>query len=153
MRSNRSFLGNVFKRLVVLSAMVAMTTSSNAAGLGNIQKIEPAHEEQSAATPHPDADRSLRTGAAVTPVSRVSDLHDHALSAFIIDYAPGGSAMLHRSPSSGYVLVHVLSGTIKAYAWQAGVGIYHAAETRTEPAVVIATGDEESRDIATNDPR
>ena len=80
--------------------------------------------------------------------------------------------MLHRSPSSGYVLVHVLSGTIKAYAWQAGVGIYHAAETWTEPAfansiattnaslqetaralVVIATGDEESRDIATNDPR
>ena len=81
---------HVFKRLVVLSAMVAMTTISNAAGLCNIQKIEPAHEEQSAATPHPDADRSMRTGAAVTPVSRVSDLHDHALSAFIIDYAPGG---------------------------------------------------------------
>ena len=79
--------------------------------------------------------------------------------------------MLHRSPSSGYVLVHVLSGTIRAYAWQAGVGTYRAGQTWTEPAfahgiatanaslhetagalVTIDTEDKESWDISTNDP-
>jgi quercetin dioxygenase-like cupin family protein len=42
--------------------------------------------------------------------------------------------MLHRVPSSGYVLVYLLSGTIRASAWQAGVGIYHVGETWVEPA-------------------
>jgi hypothetical protein len=32
-------------------------------------------------------------------------------------------------PSSGYVLIHVLSGTIRASAWHAGVGTYHTGET------------------------
>jgi quercetin dioxygenase-like cupin family protein len=168
----RNFPSNIAKALVVLSAVVAMTTVSNAAGLDNIQNLESVHDEQSVATPLSDAVRPSRTGVVVTPVSRVSDLHDHALSAFIVDYAPGGSAMLHRSPPSGYVLVHVLSGTIKAYAWQASVGTYHAGETWTEPAfahsiatanaslhetaralVVIATEDRAFRDIAANDPR
>ena len=171
MNANRSFLRNVSKQLVLLSALLAMTTISNAAGLDNSQRTESTRGEQSAATPQANADRPLRAGAYVTPVSRVSDLHDHALSAFIVDYDPGGSAMLHRSPSSGHILVHVLSGTIRAYAWQAGIGTYHAGQTWTEPAfahgiattnaslhetaralVVIDTEGEASRDISTNDP-
>jgi quercetin dioxygenase-like cupin family protein len=42
--------------------------------------------------------------------------------------------MLHRMPSAGYVLVHVLSGTIRASAWHAGLGTYHTGETWVEPA-------------------
>ena len=34
----------------------------------------------------------------------------------IVACAPGGSAVLHRSPTSSYVLVHVLSGVIRAQA-------------------------------------
>jgi hypothetical protein len=37
-------------------------------------------------------------------------------------------------PSSGYVLVYVLSGTIRAFAWHAGVGTYRAGEMWVEPA-------------------
>ena len=37
-------------------------------------------------------------------------------------------------PSSGYVLVYVLSGTIRASAWHAGLGTYRAGETWVEPA-------------------
>src|SRR3974390_2643416 len=80
-------------RIAVSAAAFALSPPS--ARATELVKIESAH-----AVPHPGADRLLRTGAAVTPVSRVSGLHDHALSAFIVDYAPGGSAMLHRSPSS-----------------------------------------------------
>ena len=37
-------------------------------------------------------------------------------------------------PSLGYVLVYVLSGTIRASAWHAGLGTYRAGETWVEPA-------------------
>src|SRR5258706_9748588 len=36
----------------------------------------------------------------------------------------GCSAVLHRSPSAGYVLVHVLSGTIR----EAGMGTYRSGQ-------------------------
>src|SRR5262249_47179809 len=45
-----------------------------------------------------------------------------AVPALFIDYPPGASVMLHRWPSHGCVLVHVLSGTIHASAWHAGMG-------------------------------
>jgi quercetin dioxygenase-like cupin family protein len=61
-------------------------------------------------------------------------LHEPTLATFIVDYSPGGSAVLHRAPSTGYVLVYVLSGAIRAYAWEAGVGTYRAGETWAEPA-------------------
>ena len=75
-------------------------------------------------------------GVTVTLESfvRAPGLHEPTLSAFTVELAPGGSAILHRAPSSGYVLVHVLSGAIHARAWQAGVGDYHAGETWLEPA-------------------
>ena len=92
-----------------------------------------AHEENLAGVP---PDRPVGDKATITLVSvqQGLELHEAALSMFIVDYAPGGSAVLHRTPSSGYVLVHVLSGAISAWAWQAGVGIYRAGETWVEPA-------------------
>lgn len=79
-----------------------------------------------------------QTGAEVTitreSAKRTFNLHDPTISTFIVDYPPGASVVLHRTPSWGYVLVHVLSGTISASAWHAGVGVYHAGQTWLEPA-------------------
>jgi len=86
-----------------------------------------------AATPpeHP-----VGNGASVTLVSRqhTSGLRNPVVSTFRVQLAPGGSAVLHRAPSSGYVLVHVVSGAIAMRAWEAEVGISHAGETWIEPA-------------------
>src|SRR5215472_5052482 len=82
------------------------------------------------------ADHPEGTKATVTLVSlkRAPSLHDPILSTFLIDYAPGGSTVLHSAPASGYVLVHVLSGAIRARAWGAGLGTYRAGQTWVEPA-------------------
>jgi quercetin dioxygenase-like cupin family protein len=85
-------------------------------------------------------DRPIGVGAIITPVSveRAKNLNDATLSTFLVDYPPGASAMLHRMPSSGYVLVHVLSGSIRASAWHAGVGTYHTGETWVEPTLAYS---------------
>src|SRR5258706_3083591 len=82
-------------------------------------------------------DHPVGTKATVTLVSLKRALHPHEpiLSTFIVDYLPGGSAVLHRSSSAGYVLVHVLSGTIRAQAWEAGMGTDRSRQTWIEPAV------------------
>ena len=73
--------------------------------------------------------------AAVKLISlkRAANLRDPTVSTFIVDYEPGGSAMLHRRPSAGYVLVYILSGSIQAQAWNAGIGVHRSGETWTEP--------------------
>jgi quercetin dioxygenase-like cupin family protein len=82
-------------------------------------------------------DHPVGTKATVTLVSLKRALHpdEPFLSTFIVDYLPGGAAVLHRSPTAGYVLVHVLSGTIRAQAWEAGMGTYRSGQTWVEPAV------------------
>jgi hypothetical protein len=82
-------------------------------------------------------DHPVGTKATVTHISLKRALHpdEPFLSTFIVDYLPGGSAGLLRSPSAGYVLVHVLSGTIRAQAWEAGMGTYRFGQTWVEPAV------------------
>jgi quercetin dioxygenase-like cupin family protein len=82
-------------------------------------------------------DHPVGTKATVTLVSfkRAPHLDEPFLSTFIVDYLPGGSAVLHRSPTAGYVLVHVLSGKIRAQAWEAGMGTYRSGQTWVEPAV------------------
>jgi len=82
-------------------------------------------------------DHPVGTKATVNLISLKRALHpdEPILSPFIIDYLPGGSAVLHRSPSAGYVLVHVLSGTIRGQAWEAGMGAYRSGQTWVEPAV------------------
>jgi quercetin dioxygenase-like cupin family protein len=109
-------------------------------------------------------DHPIGVGAITTPISveRAKNLNDVTVSTFLVDYPPGASAMLHRMPSPGYVLVHVLSGTIRASAWHAGVGIYHTGETWVEPAFAysIATANSSAQQSAralvvlvTQDPR
>ena len=80
---------------------------------------------------HPAEPRAIRTRVNT---ERATGLDDPTLSTFLVDYPPGASALLHRKPSSGYVLVYVLSGTISATAWGAGIGIYRAGEMWVEPA-------------------
>jgi hypothetical protein len=46
------------------------------------------------------------------------------------------SAVLHQSPSAEYVLVPVPVGTIRAQAWETGMGTYRSGQTWVEPAVV-----------------
>jgi hypothetical protein len=114
--------------------------------------INKGYRDLAAALPLLPADHPMGNGAAVTLASldRATNLQEATVSTFIIDYAPGGSAMLHRMPASGYVLVHVLSGTIHAFAWQAGVGTYRAGETWAEPAFAysIATANASARESA-----
>ena len=109
-------------------------------------------------------DHPIGFGAVVTPVfiEHAKNLDDATFSTFLVDYPPGASAMLHRVPSSGYVLVHVLSGTLRASAWHAGVGTYHRGETWVEPAFAysIATANASAQQSAralvvlvTQDPR
>ncbi len=77
-------------------------------------------------------DHPVGTKATVTLVSLKQALHPHEpiLSTFIVDYLPGGSAVLHRSSSAGYVLVHVLSGTIRAQGMGGGrVGTYRSGQS------------------------
>ena len=66
-------------------------------------------------------DRPVGTGADVTVLSKKKLFHlkQPELSMYVIDYSPGGTAILHRFPTGGYILVHVLSGAIRAQAWNA----------------------------------
>jgi quercetin dioxygenase-like cupin family protein len=89
-------------------------------------------------TPRLVADRAPGSAASVSLESsvRAPGLHEPTLSAFTVDLAPGRTAILHGAPSTaGYVLVHVLSGTIHAQAWRAGLGDYHAGQTWVQPAI------------------
>jgi quercetin dioxygenase-like cupin family protein len=124
--------------LVTTLSVLAMTTaSSSTAEPDRIDRLTGTTAENlAAALPLLPADHPKGTEATVTLVSlrRASGLHEPTLSTFIVDYSPGGAAVLHRAPSSGYVLVYVLSGAIRAFAWNAGVGTYRAGETWAEPA-------------------
>ena len=83
----------------------------------------------------PDHPVGSKATVAFVSFKRALHLDEPFLSTFIVDYLPGGSAVLHRSPTAGYVLVHVLSGEIRAQAWEAGMGTYRSGQTWVEPAV------------------
>ena len=61
----------------------------------------------------PDHPVGTKATVALVSFKRALHLDGPFLSTFIVDYLPGGSAVLHRSPTAGYVLVHVLSGEIE----------------------------------------
>ena len=113
------------------SAFGMMAISHDVAGATNSESIRDVSIVDRLPADHP-----IGLGTVITPVSveRAKNLNDATLSTFLVDCPPGASAMLHRMPSAGYALVHVLSGTIRASAWHAGVGIYHTGETWVEPA-------------------
>ena len=83
----------------------------------------------------PDHPVGTKATVALVSFKRAFYLQEPSLSIFIVDYLPGGSAVLHRSPAAGYVLVHVLSGEIRAQAWRAGMGTYRSGQTWVEPAI------------------
>ncbi len=114
--------------------LVALTTPSGAAGPEDESSIDKSHD--AIIFPRFPDDRPAGSGATVVAVSRkrVLNLRDATLSTFIAEYAPGGSVVLPRSTAYGYVLMHVLSGSIKATAWEAGVGTYREGETWVFPA-------------------
>ena len=117
-------------RLIWALNVLVVTTISTAAG------SEPIDASGNGDLPALLAGRPLGNRATVTLVSheRTSDLHSPTVSTFIVDFAPGGSAVLQRGPSRGYMFVHVLSGEVTARAWQAGLGIYRVGETWAAPA-------------------
>ena len=135
-RSARARAGVTIRTLLVsaLSLLVTIGVSS-AANPGIISGMRDG--DSTAIISELPPDHPVGTKATVTLVSLKRALHPHEpiLSTFIVDYLPGGSAVLHRSPSAGYVLVHVLSGTIRAQAWEAGMGTYRSGQTWVEPAV------------------
>jgi quercetin dioxygenase-like cupin family protein len=120
--------------LIAALALVAMSGFSSAAGLPDEASIDKSHD--TIIFPRFPDDRPAGPGALVTAVSRkrVLNVHDASLSTFIVDYAPGGSAVIPRSTAYGYVLMQVLSGSIKATAWEAGVGTYQEGQTWVFPA-------------------
>ena len=141
------------------SAFGMMAMSHDVAGATNSECIHDVSVVDQLPGDHP-----IGVGAIITPVSikRAKNLNDATVSTFLVDYPPGASAMLHRMPSPGYVLVHVLSGTVRASAWHAGVGTYHTGETWVEPAFAysIATANASAQQSAralvilvTQDPR
>jgi quercetin dioxygenase-like cupin family protein len=81
-----------------------------------------------------DHSEGVKPTAMLVSLKRTPYVHDPMLAAFIVDYEPGGSAVLHRTPASGYVLVHVLSGAIRAQAWGAGLGTYREGQSWILPA-------------------
>ena len=124
-------------RILLVSAVSLLVTIgvSNAANPGI---IDGTHDgEPAAIISELPPDHPVGTKATVTLISLKRALHpdEQFLSTFIVDHLPGGSAVLHRSPTAGYVLVHVLSGTIRAQAWEAGMGTYRSGQTWVEPAV------------------
>jgi len=76
----------------------------------------------------------VRATVTLVSLKRAPYMHDPMLATFIVDYEPGGSAVLQRRPVSGYVLVHVLSGAIQAQAWGASVGTYREGQSWVFPA-------------------
>ena len=93
------------------------------------------------------ADHSEGVKATLVSLKRAPYMHDPRLAAFIVDYEPGGSAVLQRTPTSGYVLVHVLSGAIWAQAWGAGLGTYREGQSWVLPAFAYnITGENASTD-------
>jgi quercetin dioxygenase-like cupin family protein len=113
--------------------LLAMTALSRAENPGGIAKMS---EAPSPAVPTLRDDQPVGTGATITAVSgdRPLNAGDAALSTFVVEYAPGGSAVLESSPSHGYVLMYVLSGSIQASAWAANVGVYRTGKTWVVPA-------------------
>jgi quercetin dioxygenase-like cupin family protein len=135
-RSARARAATTMRTLLVSAVSLLVTTGISSAADPDI--ISGMHGEDLATIiSELPPDHPVGTKATVTLVSLKRALHrdETFLSTFMVDFLPGGSAVLHRSPTAGYVLVHVPSGTIRAQAWEAGLGTYRSGQTWVEPAV------------------
>jgi quercetin dioxygenase-like cupin family protein len=134
-RSGRAHTAGIMRSLLVTALSLLVTTGVSSAADPDIIAGVHAGDLAPIISELPP-DHPVGTKATVTLVSLKRELHldKPSVSTFIVDYLPGGSAILHRSPTRGYVLVHVLSGTIRAYVWNAGVGTYRSGQTWVAPA-------------------
>jgi quercetin dioxygenase-like cupin family protein len=135
LRNARAHTAGIMRSLLVTALSLLVTTGVSSAADPDIIAGVHAGDLAPIISELPP-DHPVGTKATVTLVSLKRELHldKPSVSTFIVDYLPGGSAILHRSPTRGYVLVHVLSGTIRAYAWNAGVGTYRSGQTWVAPA-------------------
>jgi quercetin dioxygenase-like cupin family protein len=131
--ANAGAVWEIMRRVLLTAASLLALTRMSAAADPDIST----HDEDLAAirsllpADHPEG---IKATVTLVSLRLAPSLHNLVLSTFLIDYAPNGSAVLHRAPAHGYVLVHVLSGAIRARAWGAGLGTYRAGQTWTEPA-------------------
>jgi len=133
-RGDRVIAGDV--QLVFVTAPSLLPTTVTSSAFAPDIAISGRDRHLAAVLPRLAADHPGGNGATITLDSvRALGLNDPTISTFTVDLAPGGSAIFHRKPSSGYVLVHVLSGAIHAQARHAGLGTYHVSETWVEPAL------------------
>ena len=120
------------RSLLTVASLLGSAGMSAAAATGPIS-IAKTHDEDLAAAIRSRLPVNYLEGVKATvklvSLKGVPYLHDPRLATFVVDYEPGGSAVLRRSrtPASGYVLVYVLSGVIRAQAWGAGLGTYRKA--------------------------
>jgi hypothetical protein len=128
-RSARARAAMTLRTLLVSAVSLLVTTGVSSAADPDI--MSGMHGGDFAIISELPPDHPVGTKATVTLVSLKRALYrdEPFLSTFIVDYLPGGSAVLHRSPTAGYVLVHVLSGTIRAQAWEAGMGTYRSGQS------------------------
>jgi len=123
-RSARARAAVTMRILLVSAVSLLVTTGVSSAADPDI--MSGMHGGDFAIISELPPDHPVGTKATVTLISLKRARHpdEPILSTFIIDYLPGGSAVLHRSPSAGYVLVHVLPGTIR----EAGMGMYRSGQ-------------------------
>ena len=83
-----------------------------------------------------DCPEGVKATVTLVGLHRLSSMHDLKLATFVVDYEPGGSVVLHcrQRSRSGYVFMHVVSGTIQAQAWSAGLGTYREGQSWVFPA-------------------
>ena len=136
LRSARAHTAGIMRSLLLTAVSLLLTTGvSSAADPDIIAGVHDGHLAAIISELSPDHPVGIEATVTLVSLKRMFHLDDPFLSTFIVDYLPGGSAVLHRSPTAGYVVVHVLSGTIQAQAWDAGMGTYRSGQTWVEPAV------------------
>jgi len=128
--------------VAAVSAFSTIAMSHGAAG-ATADSLLP-HCSAVSLPPDPSVPEAIITRVCL---DRAKIFQDSSLSIFFVDVPPGPSVMLHRMLSSGYVLVYVLSGTISASAWHAGVGTLREipGDQSGRRRLISAASDEKAR--------
>src|SRR5262245_1766043 len=114
-------VGGARRLLVATTSSFFLSGVSSPADPGRAPDLQDQCQIAGAVTVFPDQPAGTDATVGVVLAPRALR-HQPSLAVFKIDYQPGGAALLHRTPTTGYVVVHVISGTIKAQAWKAGLG-------------------------------
>jgi len=76
-------------------------------------------------------------GETVTPhfEHAIPNIPGKSLTAFVVDYAPGGASPAHVHSKSGFVFAYVVSGAIESQVNGGPKRVYHAGESWYEDPV------------------